>query len=185
MLTKRMGSADRILLEFSDFQCPYCAEYALDELPRIKRKLVDTGIVSYGFLHFPLKGIHPEAVAAGAAAECAGRQGRFWEMHDRLFAGQGRFSRAEFLTYAHEMGLDKTRFEECMLGEEAVAIVDADVRQGAALGVRATPTFFLGKVGADGVVELTRRITGQATLEGIEDVLAEERGGLASWLPWR
>ena len=88
LLTKRMGAADRILLDFSDFQCPYCAEYALDELPRIKRELVDTGILSYGFLHFPLKGIHPEAAAAGAAAECAGRQGRFWEMHDRLFASQ-------------------------------------------------------------------------------------------------
>ena len=185
LLTKRMGSADRILLEFSDFQCPYCAEYALDELPRIKRELVDTGIVSYGFLHFPLKGIHPEAAAAGAAAECAGQQGRFWEMHDRLFASQERLSSGEFLNQSHEMGLDEMLFEECMLAEEASASVEMDIRQGAALGVSGTPTFFLGTVGADGVVELTRRIAGQVTLEGIEDVLAEERGGSASWLPWR
>ena len=140
--------------------------------------------MSYGFLHFPLKGIHPEAAAAGAAAECAGRQGRFWEMHDRLFASQERLSHGEFLSQSHEMGLDETLFEECMLGEDAAAIVEADIQQGVALGVRGTPTFFLGTVGADGVVELTRRITGQVTLEGIEDVLAEEGGGLASWLPW-
>jgi protein-disulfide isomerase len=84
MLTKRMGMTDRILVEFSDFQCPYCANYALDELPRIKRELVDTGIVSYGFLHFPLKGIHPEAAAAAAAAECAGQQGRLGHARQAL-----------------------------------------------------------------------------------------------------
>ena len=76
------------------------------------------------------------------------------------------------------MGLDETLFEECMLGEDAAAIVEADLEQGLALGVRATPTFFLGTVGADGVVELTTRIRGQVTLEGIQDVLAEEGGGV-------
>ena len=184
MLTKRVGTAERVLVEFSDFQCPYCAEYALYEFPRIKRELVDTGIVSYGFLHFPLNGIHPEAAVAGAAAECGGRQGRFWEMHDRLFGSQDQLSYGEFLNHSHAIGLDEMAFEECLLGEDATAAVEADLQQGLALGVRATPTFFLGKVGADGVVELTRRIGGQVTLEGIEDLLAEEGGGLASWLPW-
>ena len=106
-------------------------------------------------------------------------------MHDRLFASHERLTPDEFLSHSHEMGLDETLFEECMLGEDAAAIVDADLEQGLALGVRATPTFFLGTVGVDGVVELTTRIRGQVTLEGIQDVLAEEGVGLASWLPWR
>ena len=158
----------------------------MGELPRIKRELVDTGIVSYAFLHFPLKGIHPEAAEAGAASECAGRQGRFWEMHDKLFASQERVSRGEFSSYSREVGLDETLFRECMLGEEAAGVVEADVEQGVAVGVRGTPTFFLGTVGADGVVELTTRITGQVTLEVVEDLLDREGGqGRAWWLPWR
>ena len=184
MLTKRMGTADRILLEFSDFQCPYCAEYALDELPRIERELVEAGVLSYGYLHFPLKGIHPEAAAAGVAAECAGRQNGFWEMHDRLFANQEHLSVDQFLSQSVAMGLDQMLFEECMQGDAAAAAVEADFEQGLALGVRATPTFFIGTVGADGVVELTSRIRGQITLEGIRDALAEDEGGLASWWPW-
>ena len=184
LLTKSMGTADRILLEFSDFQCPYCAEYALEEMPRIKRALIDAGTLSYGYLHFPLKAIHPEAVAAGMAAECAGRQGRFWEMHDRLFVDQERLSLTGFASQVLALGLDETRFDECMQGEEAAAAVEADFQQGLALGVRATPTFFIGTVGTDGVIELTSRIRGQVTLEGIEDALARDDGGLASWLRW-
>jgi len=184
MLTKRMGTANRILLEFSDFQCPFCAEHAMGELPRIKRELVDAGILSYGYLHFPLKGIHPEAATAGVAAECARRQGRFWEMHDRLFASQERLSRREFVSQSDAMGLDRMLFEECMHGDVAAAAVEADFQQGLALGVRGTPTFFIGTVGADGVVELTSRIRGQVTLETIKDALAKENGGLAAWRPW-
>ena len=176
-------TADRILLEFSDFQCPYCAEYAMDELPRIGRELVDAGILSYGYLHFPLKGIHPEATAAGVAAECAGQQGGFWEMHDRLFANQERLSPTEFVRQSQAMNLDQTLFGECMQSDDATGAVEADFQQGLALGVRATPTFFIGTVGADGVVELTSRIRGQITLEGITDALERETGGWRSWLP--
>ena len=184
MLTKQLGTADRILLEFSDFQCPYCAEYALDELPRIKRELVDAGKLSYGFLHFPLQRIHPEATSAALAAECAGRQGRFWEMHDWLFANQELIAFTDFRSQTFGLDLDEAQFEACMLREESAVAVEADFRQGVELGVRATPTFFIGTVGADGVVELTRRISGQVTLEGIEDALAEDGGGWISWLPW-
>lgn len=185
MLTKRLGAAERILLEFSDFQCPYCAEYAVGELPRIKRNLVEAGELSYAFLHFPLQRIHPEAVAAAAAAECAGQQGRFWEMHDWLFANQAMIGAVDYLSQAHGTGADEAALDACMLGEGAAGAVEAEFRLGVELGVRATPTFFIGRAGADGVVELTRRITGQVTLEDIEEVLAEEGGGWASWLPWR
>ena len=184
MLTKRMGIADRILLEFSDFQCPFCAEHALVELPRIRRELVDTGILSYGYLHFPLKAIHPEATVAGVAAECARGQDRFWEMHDRLFANRERLSRRELASQAEEMGLDQMLFEECMRGDVAMAAVEADFQQGLALGVRATPTFFIGTVDANGVVELTSRIRGQVTVETIKDALAMDDGGLAWWRAW-
>ena len=184
LLTKRVGTGDRILLEFADFQCPYCAEYALKDLPRLKRELVDAGRLSYAYLHFPLKGIHPEADMAGIAAECAGQQGRFWEMHDRLFANQGRLSNEEFAGQARAMGLDSAQFGECMQSTEAAVAVEADFQQGLALGVRATPTFFIGTIGTDGVVELSSRMRGQVALEGIEAALAKDEGGLASWWSW-
>lgn len=143
------------------------------------------GELSYAFLHFPLQRIHPEAVAAAAAAECAGQQGRFWEMHDWLFANQAMIGAVDYLSQAHGTGADEAALDACMLGEGAAGAVEAEFRLGVELGVRATPTFFIGRAGADGVVELTRRITGQVTLEDIEEVLAEEGGGWASWLPWR
>lgn len=184
LLTKRVGTGDRILLEFADFQCLYCAEYALEDLPRLKQELVDAGRLSYAYLHFPLKGIHPEAAMAGVAAECAGQQERFWEMHDRLFANQRRLSNKEFAGQARAIGLDSTQFGECMQSEEAAAAVETDFKQGLALGVKATPTFFIGTIGADGMVELSSRMRGQVTLEGIEAALARDEGGLASWWSW-
>ena len=184
LLTKRVGTGDRILLEFADFQCSYCAEYALEDLPRLKRELVDAGRLSYAYLHFPLKGIHPEAAMAGVAAECAGQQEKFWEMHDRLFANQGRLSNKEFASQARAIGLDSAQFGECMQSEEAAAAVETDFKQGLALGVRATPTFFIGTIGVDGMVELSSRIRGQVALEGIEAALARDEGGLASWWSW-
>ena len=183
MLTKRMGNADVVLLEFSDFQCTFCAEQLFDTFPDIRRELIDTGILSYGYLHFPLERIHPQARAAGTAAECAGRQGQFWEMHDLLFANQERLSAAEFAAHSDAIGLDPMLFGECMQSD-AEALVEADLQQGLALGVIGTPTFFIGTVGADGVVQLTTRFRGQITLEGIKEAITTDDGGWLSWLPW-
>ena len=92
-VTKRLGSAAVILVEFADFQCPYCAQHTIQTMPRIKKELIEPGIVSYAYFHFPVERLHPDAFKASEAAECAGRQGKYWEMHEMLFAKQSALVR--------------------------------------------------------------------------------------------
>jgi protein-disulfide isomerase len=85
------SSAPVTIVEYSDFQCPYCARYSTETYPEIKAQYIDTGKVRYMFRHFPLS-FHSEAELAAQAAECAGEQGKFWEMHDTLFANQSEWA---------------------------------------------------------------------------------------------
>jgi len=104
---------------------------------------VSTGKVTLGFRHFPLNHIHPNARNAAEAAECAGIQGRFWEMHDALFRESRELTQAEVLIKAETLGLSLGAFEKCLRGETA-ARVDADFNEAQQMEVRGTPTFFFG-----------------------------------------
>src|SRR5262245_22102200 len=85
-ITHTLGTGDVALVEFADYQCPYCARHAVQTFPDIKTKLIDQGMVRYVFINFPLTQIHPFAFKAAEAAECAAGQNKYWEMHERLFA---------------------------------------------------------------------------------------------------
>lgn len=170
-VVNRKGNADVALVEFSDFQCPYCARHAADVLPRVMSDLVDTGRLTYVMVHYPLDAIHPLARGAAEAAECAGHQGRFWEMHDRLFALSPKLEQANLETAASSVGLDSDVFEKCMTGEAAEK-VSSDVAEGSRLGVTGTPSFFLGTVGGDGSIELEAKVVGGVSVEEIERQMA-------------
>src|ERR1017187_3493654 len=86
--TKPLGTASLAIVEFSDFQCPFCGWYARDTYAELNREFITTGKVAYGFRNFPLEHAHPMALLAAETAACAGFQGRFWEMHDMLFSNQ-------------------------------------------------------------------------------------------------
>lgn len=156
-----LGSNDAsvVLLEFSDFQCPFCGRYARDTFPRIARDFVATGKVRYVFRNFPLAAAHPLAAKAAEAAECAGDQGKYWPMHKRLFAEQAALTPSALAEDAQALGLDPARFDACLQGQKT-ARLEADKGAGTRLGVRATPTFFVGRVEADGKVRIVRKITG-------------------------
>jgi len=133
------SGAPMTVVEFGDFECPYCAAAA-----PVLRKLVDTsaGQVRLVFRHFPLFVSHPHALTAALAAESAGEQDAFWQMHDVLFAHQQRLGDADLARYALDLGLDATR----IVGEGAQRFgdaVEADYADGAELGVHGTPTLFL------------------------------------------
>ena len=127
------------MVEFSDFQCPYCARV----LPAVK-KLQET----YGdrlrvvFRHYPLA-IHPNAPKAAEAAACAQDQGKFWEMHDRLFDNQQKLQVADLKAAAVELGLDAQAFSQCLDGAKHEALWHADQEQGNGYGVSGTPAFFI------------------------------------------
>jgi protein-disulfide isomerase len=128
------------IVEFSDFQCPYCGR-AHPELSRTVAQ--GEGKVKLVFKHYPLSG-HSRALPAALAAEAAGRQGKFWEMADLLFENQSALEDGDLLGYAQQLGLDPERFKADMASDEVRARIEADRAEGAKLGVSATPTLFIG-----------------------------------------
>jgi protein-disulfide isomerase len=127
------------LVEFSDFQCPYCRQ-AAPELERlVDRRAPNVRLV---FKHYPLS-MHAHALDAARAAAAAAKQGKFWEMHDVLFSRQGDLERASLTRYAEEIGLDAERFATDFESAEVNAAVEADLELGRRLGVDATPTIFV------------------------------------------
>jgi protein-disulfide isomerase len=136
-----------VIVEYTDFQCPYCARHFQQTLPQIKENFIDTGMVYYVFKDFPLTNIHPQAMVAAEAGRCAHDQGAYMEMHDILFQRQSQWGNnqaAEIFTgYAEELGLDVDTFAECMSSGKHEAGIMADLEEGAGFGVRGTPGFFI------------------------------------------
>lgn len=136
------------IVEFTDYQCPFCARHALETLPQIKANFVDTGLVRYVIMDFPIVNNHPQATKAAEAARCAGDQDAYVAMHDQIFVNQPQWSRNEravnlFLGYAEEIGLDMAAFTQCLESDRYETAVLANLQTGVDLGIRGTPSFFL------------------------------------------
>jgi protein-disulfide isomerase len=168
--TKGLASARVVLIEYSEFQCPYCQQFVQNTLPRLTKDYIDTGRMRIVFRHFPLERIHPLAMAAAVASECASRQGRFWEMHDRLFAGQAELVETRLLPWAVEIGADAAEFRECAKGP-LTGLIRKSLTEARALGVRSTPFFFVGVAQPDGRVAVTGAIRGSRPYEDFSAAL--------------
>lgn len=136
------------IVEFSDFQCPYCAGFALESFPGIKENYIDTGKVKMVYRDFPLENIHPQAALAANASECANEQGLFEKMHDELFIGQQEWSANPdyvkvFQGYAKKIGAKTTQFNACMTDKKYIDEVRKDTIDGSSYGVNSTPSFFV------------------------------------------
>ena len=140
-------SAKVEVMEFSDFECPWCARFAVLSMPDVRQRLLPTGHVRWRFVNFPLQG-HTKSPYAHLAAACAQEQGRFWEMHDLIYQNQeewvssGRFERL-IDGYADRVGLDRTRYQSCVQERRTWGQVLADTALGASIGLNGTPTFFV------------------------------------------
>jgi len=137
------------IIEFSDFQCPYCRQFEQQAFPQIKSEYIDTGKVRLVFRDFPLTQIHPNALPAAIAAECAHNQNAFWPMHNRLFDNQNSWGQNSnpnevFMGYAEEIGLDVETFRQCVENRETLEEISGDFQDGVNGGVRGTPAFFIG-----------------------------------------
>ena len=169
------GSADApvAIVEFSDFQCPFCERHFSQTMGLLDKEYISTGKVKYVFRHFPLERIHPQAFKASEAAECASGEGKFWDMHDRLFANQRMLKPPDLLKHAEAVGLNGAKFASCLTGETA-ARIRADLTLGAQAGVMATPNFFLGTPIPGGRIKVTRKLNGAvpfATFKAAIDAL--------------
>ncbi len=142
------------IVEYTDFQCPFCSRHFQETYPQIKENYVDEGLVLYVFKDFPLNNIHPQASLAAQAARCAGDQDAYSEMHDILFARQNEWSGKSpvdiFAGYADELGLDSAALEQCLASETYADAVDADLQEGVQLGVTGTPAFFINGYSVSG-----------------------------------
>jgi protein-disulfide isomerase len=134
------ASAPVTLIEFSDFQCPFCQRVA-PTLKRLRETYGDR--VRIVWKDFPLTQIHPQAFKAGEAAHCAGDQGKYWEYHDKLFANQQLLQVEDLKKHASELGLDSTAFASCLDGSKHGERVRNGVAEGTRLGVNSTPTIYV------------------------------------------
>jgi protein-disulfide isomerase len=141
------------VIEFSDYQCPFCERFFTGTLPALKKDYIDTGKVRYVFRDFPLDSIHPQARKAAEAAHCAGEQGKYWEMHDRLFKNQRALMVENLKGLARDLGLNVDGFDSCLDQGKYANTVSEHLAAGSAVGVTGTPSFFVGKTGEDGTLE--------------------------------
>ena len=135
------------LIEYSDFTCGYCKKFFFETLPRIRSKYIDTGKVRFLYRDYPRASQGP-AVEAAVAARCAGDQGRYWSMHDRLFGG--RLERAEFERHAKSLSLNLSTFMDCMRQARHRDEIFRDKGEGVDIGFRGTPGFVLMRTDGTG-----------------------------------
>lgn len=153
-------SAPVTIIEFSDFQCPFCAR-ARPTVAKIRETYGDK--VRWSFRHFPM-GVHPLAHKAGEAVACAGEQGRFWEMYDTLWAAPGKLGSPDLKAAAAGLGLDRPRFDACLDSGRQAARVEGDQAKGSAWGVAGTPAFFING----------RPLIGAQPFESFQQVIDDE-----------
>jgi protein-disulfide isomerase len=147
-----LGNPDAkvLIIEFGDYQCPSCRMFWKDVEPRLKKEYIDTGKAKLVFRDFPIVQIHPEALLASMAVDCAGEQNKYWQYHDKVFREQYnkgddlvRFKAADLKKWAKDSGLDQAKFDQCLDSEKYKNEVLKDKADGDAVSVQGTPTFFI------------------------------------------
>lgn len=147
------------IIEFSDFQCPFCKTLFDESLAKIKKDFVDTGKAKFAYRHYPLTSIHPNAQKTAEASECANEQGKFWEYHDKLFTYQadwealtGEALDAKLSEYAVAVGIDSAQLLECVSTNKFADKVAEDIAEGTNVGVDGTPATFINGIRISGAV---------------------------------
>jgi protein-disulfide isomerase len=158
------SNATIAIIEYADFECPFCGEYEHDTYPQISKDYIQTGKVKYFFCDLPLS-VHPHAMGAARAARCAGEQGKFWEMHDSLYAKQNALRDVDMPDRALELGLDKTKFSECLVSDRYTNEIKQSMAEAQKMGIAGTPMFFIGKIEANGQLTNMKPIIGARPYE--------------------
>ncbi len=167
----RVGNRDApiAIVEFSDYECPFCQRFFTQVYPRLKAEYIDTGKAQLVTLDFPLS-FHGQAKSAAMAANCASQQGAYLPMRKGLVANLRQLDDALYVRLATELNLDLEQLANCMVDSATAAEVEADQQYGQSLGVRGTPTFLVGRLEGDRVVD-ARRIVGAQGFQVFASVL--------------
>jgi len=166
------------VVEFSDFQCPFCSRFFEQTLPLIQENYIDTGKIKFVYKDLPLDNLHPNARSAHIAAECADEEGKFWEYHDVLFEKQSEWQRLAssdlditLSQFAVDLGMELTSFESCMESQDIADEVNQDTLEAARYGATGTPTFFIGTE-EDGFIKLV----GAQPFSAFQNAIDEQLG---------
>jgi protein-disulfide isomerase len=145
-----LGNADApvTVVEFTDYQCPFCRRFTQSTFPLIQKQYIDTGKVRWVVRDLPLA-FHANARKAGQSVHCANEQGKFWEMRDMLFKNSANLADADLKKYAAEVGLDVAAFDACLASDRHLAEIDKDSAEAKRVSITGTPTFVIGKSGGD------------------------------------
>ena len=167
------GSEDAkyAIIEFMDYQCPYCIRHAKQVLPTIKQRYIDTGKLRYGIRDFPL-GFHSKAKGAAIAANCAGKQGKYWPIHDDLVINSRKLNDNLYLELAEKHNLEMDAFASCRTDPAMKKAVDDGLAYGTQVGTRGTPNFFIGKIDGDSIVDVVQ-LSGARSVEAFDRAIQQ------------
>lgn len=177
-------NAKLTLIEFSDYQCPFCSRYVRETLPEIEKEYIATGKLKYVFRDFPIESIHQNSLLASSAANCAGDQNKYWEMHDRLFINQNALALADMPAHAKALGLDESKFKQCLETRKHEPAIRQRVNEGVSFGIQGTPMFFVGLTTPDDPkVKIIASISGARPYASFKEVLERVLSSQSSQQP--
>jgi len=169
---KGSENASVVLLEFTDYQCPYCNRHTLQTQPSIESEYIDTGKIRFVSLDMPIASLHPLAFKAAEASHCAEEQGKFWQMRERLFANQKAL--LPWNGHAEALGIDVAQFEACLNSDKYADAVRSDMAEASKAGATGTPSFVVALVDDDsGVVRGFQFLRGAQPFSAFKGALDE------------
>ena len=177
-------NAKLTVVEFSEYQCPFCSRHIRDTYPTIDKEYIQTGKIKYVFRDLPLESIHKNAFKAAEAAHCAGEEGKFWEMHDKLFENQKELEPAKLTVHAQAVGVDAKKFQACLDSGKYAADVRKDMAEANKIGITGTPTTVIGLTQPNDTIKVLRVIRGAQAVaafkEALDAVAAEKPAAAAA-----
>lgn len=169
---RSLGRSDApiTIVEYTDFQCPFCRRFHLNTFPELRNKYIDTGRVRFFSRDLPLN-FHANAMRAAEAARCAADQNQFWPMRDLLSANADKLAEADIYGYAASLKLDAAAFRACLSSGKHKQDISADLKEASTVGISGTPSFVVGKTTAEGVDGVV--VVGAQPLEAFENVFKQ------------
>lgn len=159
------------IIEFADYQCPYCRKFHKDTFAELKKNYIDSGKVRFVSRDLPLQ-FHPNASGAALAARCAADQNKFWEMRDLLLGSSADLAPESITKFGEQLKLDMGIFQSCMSAKKYSADIQKDVAVAGGLGVNATPSFVIGKTAKDKIDGV--RLAGALTYSSMESLIQDQ-----------
>ncbi len=170
---KGAQGAKLAIVEYSDFDCSHCAQFAAEIFPQIDQKYIATGLVKFFFRDLPEPG-STESLLKARAARCAGEHGRFWEMHDYLFTAKPRLLGADLSNEAQIAGVTTEELKQCLKNEQSAAMIQRSALGASRIGIRGTPTCFIGTLSDQGdVIRIKEMVTGVETFAKFDGILSD------------